>query len=120
LLREWTGHDFAGDSAPLLAEILAHGQAAIMALGKGRTRWFTSFISDDRVRRFLGFNEHEGETWLNRESLETLLTAMVISGLTAPVPSRPASLLDGRALIEKAAEEAGFAVSKMQQLLTGK
>ena len=120
LLREWTGHDFAGNSAALLAEILANSQAEITALGRGRTRWFGPFIGDERVRRFLGFNEHEGETWLNREGLETLLTAMVVCGLTSPIPGRPASLLDGRAIITRSAEQAGYAVSKMQHLLTGK
>ncbi len=120
LMREWTGHEFAGNSAALLAEILAHSQSGITALGKGKTRWFGPFIGDERVQRFLGFNEHEGTTWLNRESLETLLTAMVVRGLTSPAPARPASLLDARAIIAQAAEQGGYSVSKMKHLLAGK
>ncbi len=119
LLLEWTGHDYAGRSTALLAEILAHSSVEIGALGRGKTQWFSPFAEDDRVRRFLGFNEHEGTTWLNREALETLLTAMVVCGLTAPARPRLASLLDGRAIIVEAAEKAGYSVGELQHLLTG-
>lgn len=120
LLRDWTGHDYAGGSTALLAEILASSNTEIAALGRGKAHWFVTFSKDDRVRRFLGFNEHEGSTWLNREALETLLTAMVVCGLTAPDQPRFASLLDGRAIIVEAAEEAGYAVAGMLVLLSGK
>jgi len=120
LLLEWTGHKYAGGSTALLAEILAGAGREIDALGQGKAQWFGRFIEDHRVRRFLGFNEHDGTTYLNRENLESLLTAMVVCGLTAPVPPGPASLLDGRALLVEAAEKAGFDVTKMQHLITGK
>ena len=120
LLREWTGHDFAGDSAALLAEILACSKAEIVALGRGKAQWFVKFSQDERVRRFLGFNEHEGSTWLNREALETLLTAMVVCEMTSPAKPRLVSLLDGRAIIVEAAEEAGYAVDGMLDILSGK
>ena len=120
LLLEWTGHDYAGRSTALLAEILADATTEITALGRGMAHWFVPFAERSHVRRFLGFNEHEGVTWLNREALESLLTAMVVCGLTAPSRPRLASLLDGRAIIVEAAEKAGYAVEKLQHLLTGK
>jgi len=120
LLLEWTGHDYAGRSTALLAEILARSNAEIAALGRGKAQWFEAFSQDDRVRRFLGFNEHKGATWLNREALETLLTAMVVCGLTSPPRPRLSSLLDGRAIIVEAAEQAGFAVAELLHFLTGK
>jgi hypothetical protein len=120
LLHEWTGHEYAGRSTALLAEILANASAEITSLGRGKAQWFVPFAEDDRVRRFLGFNEHEGVTWLNREALDTLLTAMVVCGLTAPARPRVASLLDGRAIIVEAAEKAGFAVAELRHLLTRK
>ena len=83
LLREWTGHDYAGRSTALLTEILADASTEITDLGQGKAQWFGSFAERDRVRRYLGFNEHEGVTWLNREALDSLLTAMVVCGLTA-------------------------------------
>jgi len=119
LLLEWTGHDYAGRSTALLAEILAHAGSEIADLGRGKAKWFRPLTEDDRVRRFLGFNEHEGTIWLNRESLETLLSAMVLCGLTATTRPRLASLLDGRAIIVEAAEKAGYSVTKMQHLITG-
>ncbi len=117
LLVEWTGHEFAGRSTALLAEILADSRKEIALLGRGRAQWFVRFTTDDRVCRFLRFNEHEGATWLHREALETLLTAMVVCGLTSRTPSPPASLLDGRALLLEAAEKAGYDVAKMLQLI---
>jgi hypothetical protein len=120
LVREWTGHDYAGDHTALLAEILARAGNHITDLGRGKAKWFIHFCEDPRVRRFLGFNEHEGTAWLNREALDSLLTAMVICGLTGPEPVPPASLLDGRALIASAAARAGFAVEKMLYLLADK
>jgi hypothetical protein len=120
LLHEWTGHDYAGRSAALLAEILAGTSGQITDLGRGKARWFGPMTEDDRVASFLGFNDHEGTTWLNREALETLLTAMVVCGMTTPGRPRLASLLDGRAIILEAAENAGYALAKMLQLLTPK
>jgi len=120
LLHEWTGHDYAGRSAALLAEILAGTSGQITDLGRGKARWFGPMTEDDRVARFLGFNDHEGTTWLNREALESLLTAMVVCGMTTPGRPRLASLLDGRAIILEAAEKAGYSLAKMLQLIAPK
>jgi len=120
LLREWTGHDFAGGSAALLTEILADAGPGLVLLAQGKARWFASFVEDARVRLFLGCHEHEGVTWLNKEALETLLDALVIYGLTSPDLPDPASLLDGRGLIAEAAELAGYDLAGMKKALAGK
>ena len=120
LVIEWTGHEFAGRSTTLLAEILANARKEIALLGRGKALWFVPFTEDESVGRFLRFNEHEGTTWLNQEALENLLNAMVVCGLAGPTVPRPASLLDGRALILDAAENAGYDLAKMVQIIAKK
>ncbi len=119
-LVEWTGHRYAAVSTALLAEILAGSKDEMAALGQGKARWFVEFCRHDQVRRYLGFNEHEGKTWMNREALDTLLTALLISALTVPDPPRPIFLLDGCGIISAAAEQAGYEVPVLFKLLSGK
>ena len=91
LVIEWTGHEFAGRSTALLAEILANARKEVALLGRGKALWFVPFSEDERVGRFLRFNEHEGTTWLNQEALENLLDAMVVCGLTGRTTSGAAT-----------------------------
>ena len=120
LLRDWTGHDFAGGSTALLAETLTSAEEGIEAFGKGRARWLATYSKDERVRTFLGFNQHEATTWLNQEGLLNLLDALVVCGLTLPEPMSPGPMLDARGLVTEAAELAGYEAPKMMKLLTGK
>jgi hypothetical protein len=120
ILREWTGHDYAATATALQAEILADAGPQISALGQGRARWFVEFCEDERVARFLGVNEHDGTTWLNREALESLLTGLTVAAVTAAEPPTLQTLLDGRAIISEAADQAGYSLTKIRKLLTGK
>jgi len=82
-----------------------------------------SLLADQDVREYLAVNEHEGVLWLNRERLASLVQAFVPAAVmklasAGRLDERSAALVLASAReIQVAAEETGFRVTEMIDLL---
>ncbi len=120
VLREWTGHVFAADSAALLARLLASASGVIDEMAKGKTEWAADWIANEEVRLYLGINEYEGSTWLNREALESLFKGLMVLVLTEPDPLEVESFvlfIKASVTILQAAQQAGYEVQGILDLI---
>ena len=136
LLREWSGHEYQATRDACLAEAVAIGAEAVRSLAAGHTDWLPAALAQPDLARAAGVNTHEGYQWLGKEDLEALLQVMMIEALArdldqAPAdaaPSAPAhtpaagrltALLDARALILKAAGDAGYRMDRLIRAWNG-
>ncbi len=120
ILREWTGHNFAADSAALLARLLASTSEVTAAMAQGKINWLADWLENDEVRQYLGVNEYEGKTWLNQEALVSLLHGLMVMVLTAPNALKSDSFIlfmKASADILSAAEKSGYGVEGMLELV---
>ncbi len=102
---DWAGNSHAGWSTVWLAEILASGDEFMDLMARGETSWFASALSQKAVQKFLQLNRHQGLEYLNKESLEHLLTALVFRTIQTGRVKNPVNLLDSKALLMGLAEK---------------
>ncbi len=112
----------AGDPVPaktVLAEAryLMASDTARKDLTAGGTVWLEDLLDSDDATRLLGANFHDGVWYLRSESLERML--MIVAADSLLCGAAPMPILDARALILQAAEDAGYRLAGLRNALHG-